>query len=182
MKWYEQRFVNRRDWVLDHLEFLGLTSDEIVLILLIDFMNEHGMVPDKIVLARKTGKTEDEVERIISILCMKNYLAIKAEGSNIHWDLSGLFSTDVARAASIVDSSLMDTFESEFGRPLSEKEMEKISDWSRSIDKKLILYALREASAQGKVDIRYIDRILHDWKSNKRTVEAIENRIRGEKA
>ena len=182
MQWYEQRFVNRRDWVLDHLEFLGLTSDEIVIILLIDFMNEHGMIPDTAILARKTGKTEDEVGRIISLLCMKSYLVIKAEGSSINWDLSGLYKTDVARAASIVDSSLIDTFESEFGRTLSETEMQKISEWGRTIDKKLILYALREASVQGKLSIPYVDRILQNWKNKNMTSDAIENRIKGERS
>ena len=27
-KWYEQRFVNRRDWILDHLGLLGLSPEE----------------------------------------------------------------------------------------------------------------------------------------------------------
>ena len=40
MQWYEQRFVNHRDWILDHLEYLGLDAEETVIVLLIDFMNE----------------------------------------------------------------------------------------------------------------------------------------------
>ena len=38
-KWYEQRFVNRRDWILDHLGLLGVSPEEAVLALMIDFMS-----------------------------------------------------------------------------------------------------------------------------------------------
>ena len=39
MKWYEQNFVNHRDWVLDHLDLLALEPKETVTVLLIDFLN-----------------------------------------------------------------------------------------------------------------------------------------------
>ena len=53
-------------------------------------------------------------------------------------------------------------------------EMTKISDWNRTTDKKLILYALRQASAYQHLSINYIDKILNDWKTEGRTVEMIE--------
>ena len=40
-KWYEQNYVSHRDWILDNMENLGLDCNEVVLVLLIDFMNEH---------------------------------------------------------------------------------------------------------------------------------------------
>lgn len=177
MKWYEQRYVSHRDWILDHLELLGLDADEAVIVLLIDFMNEKGLEVSSASLAAKTGKTEEETERIIAVLCAKQYIEIKVSRTEIRWSLDRLFDTDVARVSGIADSSLFDIFESEFGRTLNEKEMEKISDWNRTTDKKLILYALRTASAYRKLNLAYIDRILSDWKNKGVTVESIERDI-----
>lgn len=174
MKWYEQRFVSHRDWILDHLELLGLNADEAVICLLVDFMNEKGLEVSTASLAAKTGKTEEETDRIVSVLCAKKYMEIRAGRTEIRWSLDGLFETNIARVSGIEDSSLFDVFESEFGRTLNEKEMEKISEWNRTTDKKLILYALRSASAYRRLNLAYIDKILSDWKSKGVTVESIE--------
>ena len=93
------------------------------------------------------------------------------------WDLSNLFKTDVAHVSTVMDSSLFDIFETEFGRTLSQKEMEMISDWNRTMDKKVILYALRTASSKNKLNFVYIDRILSDWKERHVTAESIERTI-----
>lgn len=177
MQWYEQRFVNHRDWILDHLEFLGLDAEETVIVLLIDFMNEHGIEITLSSLAMKTGRTEDDVDRTVSLLCAKKYVTIHAERGIVKWDLSNLFETDVARVSTVMDSSLFDVFETEFGRTLSQKEMEMISEWNRTMDKKMILYALRTASSKNKLNFVYIDRILSDWKQRHVTAESIERTI-----
>jgi DnaD/phage-associated family protein len=67
-----------------------------------------------------------------------------------------------------------EVFETEFGRPLSNREMEKLSDWNKVTDKKLILYALREASAYQALNMNYIDKILKDWKDSGLTAQMIE--------
>ncbi|MBQ7993552.1 MAG: DnaD domain protein [Solobacterium sp.] len=174
MKWYEQNFVNRRDWILDHLELLGLDANETILVLLIDFFNEHNIPVTMEILHKKTGLTMEQVDQSISTLCAKKYLEIRASAKKVRFILNGLFDTDTARSERVLDSSLFDTFETEFGRPLSNMEMTKISDWNRTTDKKLILYALRQASAYQHLSINYIDKILNDWKTEGRTVEMIE--------
>lgn len=174
MKWYEQNFVNRRDWILDHLELLGLDANETILVLLIDFFNEHNIPVTMEILHKKTGLTMEQVDQSISTLCAKKYLEIRASSKKVRFILNGLFDTDTARSERVLDSSLFDTFETEFGRPLSNMEMTKISDWNRTTDKKLILYALRQASAYQHLSINYIDKILNDWKTEGRTVEMIE--------
>lgn len=177
MQWYEQRFVNHRDWILDHLEYLGLDVEETVIVLLIDFMNEHGIEITLASLAMKTGRTEEEVDRTVSLLCAKKYVSIHAERGIVKWDLSNLFKVDVVHVSTVMDSSLFDVFETEFGRTLSQKEMEMISDWNRTMDKKVILYALRTASSKNKLNFVYIDRILSDWKQRHVTAESIERTI-----
>lgn len=173
MKWYEQKYVNHRDWILDHLEFLGLSNDEVVIVLLIDFMNQNHEEITMETLRRKTGQTMDDLDRVISVLCAKKYLEIKASSKKVRFLLNGLFETDTARDEKILDASLFDAFESEFGRPLSSHEMERISEWNRTTDKKLIIYALRQASAYQKLSLNYIERILNDWKAKGITAESI---------
>ncbi|MDX8046148.1 DnaD domain-containing protein [Gracilibacillus sp. S3-1-1] len=56
-------------------------------------------------------------------------------------------------------------FEREFGRPLSPFEIEMINNWidEDNYDLSLIYAALREAVLMGKINFKYIDRILIEW-------------------
>lgn len=69
---------------------------------------------------------------------------------------------------------LYQTFEKEFGRPLSPIEGELISDWARCFPPDLVLEALRIAVLSGTLNLRYIERILQDWsRKNVRTLEEV---------
>ncbi len=173
-KWYEQRCVNHRDWILDHLEFLALSVEETVIVLVIDFMNTNGLDISMETLSHKTGMSSEDVDKVVSVLYAKKYLKIGVQGGKVNFDLSGLFETNVAKQEAIIDSSLFDIFETEFNRPLTPIEMQKVSDWHRNLDKTLIIYALREASAYQKVSIAYIEAILKDWQEKGITAQMIE--------
>ena len=54
MKWYEQKYVNHRDWILDNIELLNLTHTDLITVLVIDFLNEHHMTITSDVLCAKT--------------------------------------------------------------------------------------------------------------------------------
>lgn len=79
------------------------------------------------------------------------------------------------------ESDLYSIFEREFGRPLSPMECETMAMW---IDddrhgSEIIIAALREAVISGKLNFRYIDRILFEWKKNGvKTVEQAKNQGR----
>lgn len=173
MKWYETNYVDHRDWILDQLNLLSLDAEETVIVLMIDFMNEHKMKITMEDLAKRCNVSIEKVNQIISMLCAKKYLEIKASNKNVKFILNGLFEADTAHDESILDSSLFDVFETEFARPLSQKEMQKISEWNRTTDRKMILYALREASAYQNLSIPYIDKILDSWKEKGLTLEEI---------
>ena len=174
MEWYEQNFVNHRDWVLDNLELLGLDAKETEIVLLLDFMTEHRIPIDMAALSRKSGMSEQEVNEVISVLCAKKYLEIRASAKNVSFCLDGLYKTDTAKEERILDAPLFDVFETEFGRPLSQQEMEHISEWNRTTDRKLIIYALREARTYQKLSVPYIETILAAWKKKGYTAEMIE--------
>jgi len=66
------------------------------------------------------------------------------------------------------ETDLYTTFEREFGRPLSPFECESLAMWMDDDhhDPIIIKAALREAVISGKLNFRYIDRILFEWKKN----------------
>lgn len=66
------------------------------------------------------------------------------------------------------ETDLYTCFEKEFGRPLSPFECESLGMWldDDHHDPVIIKAALREAVMSGKLNFRYIDRILFEWKKN----------------
>ncbi len=66
------------------------------------------------------------------------------------------------------ETDLYTCFENEFGRPLSPYECETLALWMDDDhhDPSIIKAALRESVMSGKLNFRYIDRILFEWKKN----------------
>lgn len=62
--------------------------------------------------------------------------------------------------------SIFKMFEQEFGRPISPFEIEMINSWLDldDMNPSLIQAALRESVLMGKLNFKYIDRILREWK------------------
>lgn len=71
---------------------------------------------------------------------------------------------------------LFELFETEFKRPLTQIELQKLSDWSREYDQQLIVYSLREASINNAFSFNYIDKILCEWQRKGMTAEKYEER------
>lgn len=67
-----------------------------------------------------------------------------------------------------LETDLYTCFEQEFGRPLSPFECESLGMWLDDDHHEPIIIkaALREAVISGKLNFRYIDRILFEWKKN----------------
>ena len=84
-KWYEQNYVSHRDWILDNMENLGLDCNEVVLVMLIDFMNEHHQEIDLEGLSNKLNKSQDELDRVLSTLCARSYLSIFPTSNGSKW-------------------------------------------------------------------------------------------------
>lgn len=61
--------------------------------------------------------------------------------------------------------SIYDLFEQEFGRTLSPMEYEIIGGWcDAGFEEDVILMALKEATYNNVSNLRYIDKILYEWK------------------
>ena len=46
MEWWKERHVNKRDYILDHLNEFNMSADETLMVLLIDFMNQKSYFCD----------------------------------------------------------------------------------------------------------------------------------------
>lgn len=82
----------------------------------------------------------------------------------------------VPKQAGYQFTSMCQSFEKEFGRPLSPFEIEQVGIWLTEHQGKaeFILEALKRAVMRGKHNFKYIDSILLEWKKNNlRTVGAI---------
>lgn len=173
-KWYEEPFFDSSSWIFENLMHLNLSSEEALTVLMINYMNTKQIKITNEVLSKRTGLSYSQLDRVIALLCSKNYLDIKATSQTVVFQLNGLFESEMAKREAASSSSLYDVFESEFGRPLTQNEMQMLSQWVHQLDSKLILYALKEASIYRSLNMNYIARILKEWTEKGITSEMVE--------
>lgn len=172
MKWYNLKYVQHRDWILDNLEYLNLSSEESMLVLLIDFFNEKNIDINISLLSKKLDIDEKEVNVLLSRLVVKNYLKISANSNGTKFILDNLFEVDVEKLSNNLDDSIFSIFEREFKRPLNRNELEKLSDWYRTYDSRLLMLVLKKAVIENKININYMSRLIKDWQGL--SIEKIE--------
>ncbi len=173
-KWYQEPFFEPSSWIFENLMHLNLTSDEALVVLMINYMNEKHLKITNDILSKRTGLSYEKLDRVIALLCAKNYLDIKATSQTVDFCLDGLFESEMAKREAASSKDLYDVFEAEFARPLNQNEMQMLSDWIRYFDSKLILYALKEASMYRSLNMNYISRILESWQKKGITSEMVE--------
>lgn len=184
IEWYEQGSVAIPRQLLNNYTRLGLSESELILILHIHSYIESGIsfpTPDEI--ASKMTVSVDKCVEILRGLLQKGFLTIedrevagvRGERYSLRplWEkMMMLFFQDTKEENQIerrtLESKLYTLFEQEFGRPLSPIEIETLSIWldQEGHEPILIRAALKEAVLSGKMNFRYIDRILFDWKKN----------------
>lgn len=65
-----------------------------------------------------------------------------------------------------VAPNIYDTFEKEFGRTLSPMEYQIINGWlNDNMNEEMVTLALKEAIYNGVTNLRYIDKILYEWRN-----------------
>ncbi|MCA1064655.1 DnaD domain-containing protein (plasmid) [Rossellomorea sp. AcN35-11] len=166
---------------------LGLSNAEFICLLNIYEASEKGerfVSPEKV--HTYMDCTQQECAHLFRSLVHKQVIGIeKNRDSNNVFSFSPLWKkltmliqepeNKYKEHPSKLEPNIYTIFEQEFGRPLSPIECETLSSW---IDQDyhpsdIIKQALREAIISGKVNFRYIDRILFDWKKNGiQTIEA----------
>ena len=180
--------------LLAHYHELGMDAEELVFWLQLFSCQERGQFPDLAQVAQNMGVSQTRIFQLLAQADEKNNLRLvtqkDAQGKQTDsYDFSPLFDKiaklyeQKAQSQSdkkIADkiSNLYQTFEQEFGRPLSPLEFERIAGWLNEdqYDPELIRLALKEAVTHQARNLSYIDRILLNWESkNLRNKEEVAN-------
>lgn len=174
--------TNISNLLLKHYKKIGMTDREFLFYLqLLGFNQSGNSFPDLSVISKIMDVPVDELFQNLQTLIDKGFISIETKvnkqgQTEDRYDLTLIYErlTDYleqqnkqkevhSKEKEITD--LYQSFETEFGRPLSPIEYETIQNWL-SVDRyetELILLALREAVLNQAYSLKYIDRILLAW-------------------
>ncbi|RID89206.1 DnaD domain protein [Peribacillus asahii] len=181
--WFKQGTLTIPTYLLTHYKIMGLNEQELVLLLQLQNFTEKGnSFPTPSQLSEVMTFQESECLFLIQSLIQKGCIGIEVEKSqefgNEKYTLEPLYEKmltsflltlkkEEALEAQQSSESLYTIVEQEFGRPLSPFECETLAMWiDDGHEPDIIKAALREAVISGKINFRYIDRILFEWKKN----------------
>lgn len=164
---------------------LQLTDEQMMLIIhILAFQNEGKGFPTIAELEGRMAADKEKIASMLQFLVKNLYLEIEErhEENGVRsevYNLNPLYKRisrlmeDEARDQTTQDhrekrDQLYTVFENEFGRPLSPIECEMLTMWTEEdrYQEELIKTALKEAVISGKINFKYIDRILHEWQKN----------------
>lgn len=167
--------------LLENYAMIGLQEKECLLLIHVhSYISKGNYFPTPDELSEKMTCTPAECSDVLRGLIQRGYLTIVQKNEdNIYSEVYSLeplweklivthYQKQTTQQSDEYEDALYTIFENEFGRPLSPMECESLTMWldqdQHSPD--LIRAALRESVISGKLNFRYIDRILFDWKKN----------------
>lgn len=122
-------------------------------------------IPNNKVLERINSLVE---KQLLSIDIKKNNMGIMEEFISLDpfYNKLSMITVDmINNVEEKIDNNLFGIFENEFGRTLSPMEYEIINGWVKEkFSNEVIIEALKEATFNGVSNLRYIDKILYEWK------------------
>ncbi|MBO0958186.1 DnaD domain-containing protein [Neobacillus sp. MM2021_6] len=195
LAWLEEGNITIPSMLLSEYRNLNLNEIELVLLLnILAFIEKGNEFPTPEELSARMTVSVLECNEMLRRLIQRGFIEIMDQYSNEGirfekytvkplWEkLIDLFMINNKTAKAIDkktdETDLYTCFENEFGRPLSPFECESLGMWMDDDhhDPIIIKAALRESVMSGKLNFRYIDRILFEWKKNGiKTIEQAKN-------
>lgn len=170
------------------MNYSKLNIDEKSLIVLIYLMNSKTLAFNPKQISDDLHLSVGEVLQIIDQLSSNDIIRIELKKihdvreefidlEQLYTKLAYLIVNEEEALEPTKSSNIYDTFEQEFGRTLSPIEYELINGWLEAeFTEDVIVLALKEAVFNGVSNLRYIDKILYEWKKKGlNSKEAIEN-------
>ncbi|MGP4071915.1 DnaD domain protein [Piscibacillus sp. B03] len=182
--------VNIPSRLIKDYQSLGLSEVDLMVVLhIIRWQKENDLLPSFEQIAQYMSINANDVSNVLKKMRNQGLLTIdQHEDDNrvVHewYSITPLIEKlyevqQEVNQSKDEEGKLFSLFEQEFGRALSPIEIETISYWldDDRFKPALIKAALREAVLMGKLNFRYIDRILNEWKKKgiKSISEAKEN-------
>lgn len=154
--------------LLQNYKKLKLTDKE--LIILIYLLGSNEFDPEKI--SKDLNIKLPDTLKLIDSLTSKDILKISVKSGKVceeYIDLDEMYKklvlTMMNDKKETPKTTIYDKFEKEFGRTLSPMEYEIIGAWlDNNYEEQTIELALKEAIYNGVTNLRYIDKILSEWK------------------
>lgn len=189
--WAEQGNVAIPQLFFQFYKRLNIADEEALIVMhLLAFQDEGTHFPTPNDLTERTHNQANQISFVLQRLMQKGMLEITqgvdtsgrlTEKYSLYplWEriLDEIESAEKAQHSTtqkLDESAIFQMFEHELGRLLSPIEIETIGMWL-DVDKHspdIIKAALKEAVLAGKVSLRYIDRILFEWK--KKNITSIQ--------
>ena len=166
-------YINRRNWILENLESIHMDPQETMVVLLIDYFNEQHIAISDEKLAEKLKLSDQEIEDVLMKLSDKGYLTIDFKDGNVIFDISGIFHEK--SEGMVLQKSLIESVEDEFGRPLSSLEMQRIMELASVYDERRVICALNEAVVYDRRNLNYMESILASRMQKGLSIEDVEN-------
>lgn len=184
--WIERGSVNISQLFFQFYKELQISDTEAMLIMHLNAFHEEGNeFPTPADIAQRMNLTEDMISENMQRLMRKGFMEIhqKLDDQGVLYEVINLMplwgrlldcvvvksEKDEKDMTKLNEGKLFQVFEQEFGRFLSPMETEMISMWldQDGHSPEVIRKALIEAVLSQKLSLRYIDRILFEWKKNK---------------
>jgi len=170
------------------MNYSKLNIDEKSLVVLIYLMNDKAHTFNPKQIGDDLNIPMTDILRIIDSLCTNDVISIELKKVNevreefinldqLYTKLAYFIVNEEEVVENAKSSNIYDIFEQEFGRTLSPIEYELINGWLEADFKEdIIIMALKEAVFNGVSNLRYIDKILYEWKKKGlNSKEAVEN-------
>lgn len=196
--WIEQGNVTISQLFFQHYKSLDIQDiDAMLLMHMFSFQAAGAQFPTPTDLSKRMHLTENQVSSILQKLMQRGLLEIQQneDASGVLFEQFSMFplwnrlvsialemeNTEQVQGNRAEEGEIYTMFEQEFGRLLSPMECETIAMW---IDQdghsaQIIKAALKEAVLAQKLSLRYIDRILFEWKKkNVKTLVDVEKQTK----
>lgn len=181
-QWIEQGNVHISQLFFQYYKELNISDEEAMLLMHLHAFQQNGdsfPTPDK--MAERMQSSLKRIADMLQKLMKQGYIEIEQQTSDNMlsetfslqplWDrlldcLNKDHQEDKKQSLEALEGEIFQIFEQEFGRFLSPMEIETISMW---IDQdghtpEVIRMALKESVLAQKLSLRYVDRILFEWK------------------
>ena len=158
------------------MNYAKLKISEKSLIVLIYLINDKIGIFNPKKISDDLNITMTEVLQIIDDLTTNDIISIELKKvndvreefinlDNLYTKLAYIIVNEEETIEDAKSSNIYDIFEQEFGRTLSPIEYELINGWiDADFKEDIIILALKEAVFNGVSNLRYIDKILYEWK------------------
>ncbi|MCU9613680.1 DnaD domain-containing protein [Caldibacillus lycopersici] len=185
LSWIEEGVVSIPSFLFSEYKSIGLTDLECMLILQLHaFMEKGNSFPTLEELSNRMTLSLEQCSQTLGSLLTRGYLEILKGHTDqgIYFEKYSLQplwkklinhqllveKEQTEQQLKLEEGSLFTIFEQEFARPLSPMECETLAMWidNDHHNPALIKAALQESVMSGKLNFRYIDRILFEWKKN----------------